>query len=144
MHQQNVKMSQKKFRIGELAKKLEVKKFVIRFWEKEFELKSDRSNGGQRFYSLDDFKTFNTIKQLLYKQGYTISGAKTQLETITKNKKYIMQNNTEKTDTKQSKPDQIKAATKIIEKRIRYIPKEFLEQVYTLKEKLLKLKESLN
>ena len=79
MENQKVQMARRQFRIGDLAKELKVKKFVIRFWEKEFNLKSDRSSGGQRFYTLDDLNIFLTIKDLLYNQGFTIAGAKKQL-----------------------------------------------------------------
>ena len=79
MQHQKVSMSKKKFRIGDLAKELRLKKYIIRFWEKEFDLESDRSDGGQRFYTQEDFNTFSKIKALLYTQGYTISGAKKQL-----------------------------------------------------------------
>jgi DNA-binding transcriptional MerR regulator len=75
-------MNQRKFRIGELSDKLDVKKFVIRFWEKEFGLKSDRSGGGQRFYTQEDFDRFAYIKELLYEQKFTIPGAKNQLKNI--------------------------------------------------------------
>jgi len=81
MQQQKVQMSKKQFRIGDLAEELKVKKFVIRFWEKEFGIESDRSEGGQRFYTSDDLKTFLMIKDLLYNKGFTIAGAKKQLET---------------------------------------------------------------
>lgn len=79
MQSQKMKISKRKFRIGDLAKELKLKKYVIRFWEKEFELESDRSEGGQRFYTQEDFNLFSKIKELLYAQGYTISGAKKQL-----------------------------------------------------------------
>ena len=46
-----MKMEKRKFRIGELARQLSIEKFVVRFWEKEFNLESDRSEGGQRFYT---------------------------------------------------------------------------------------------
>jgi DNA-binding transcriptional MerR regulator len=72
-------MQARQFRIGELAKKLCVEKFVIRFWEKEFNIKPQRSSGQQRFYSEKDLKKFTTIKDLLYQRGYTIAGAKKQL-----------------------------------------------------------------
>ena len=72
-------MTRRQFRIGDLARELKVKKFVIRFWEKEFNLKSDRSQGGQRFYTDEDLNIFLTIKDLLYNQGFTIAGAKKQL-----------------------------------------------------------------
>lgn len=74
-----MKMQKRQFRIGELAKKLEVEKFVIRFWEKEFKLSTDRSVGGQRFYDENDLAMFTNIKTLLYHQGFTISGAKKKL-----------------------------------------------------------------
>ena len=82
MQQQKMHMSKKQFRIGDLAKELKVKKFVVRFWEKEFGIKSDRSGGGQRFYTTEDLKIFLLIKDLLYNQGFTIAGAKKQLEVV--------------------------------------------------------------
>ncbi len=71
-----MRMQKVQFRIGELAKHLEVEKFVIRFWEKEFKLATTRSDGGQRFYSQEDLEQFKLIKTLLYEQGFTIAGAK--------------------------------------------------------------------
>ena len=71
-----MKMEKKKFRIGHLADKLEVERFVIRFWEKEFDVKSKRSDGGQRFYKREDLEKFKRIKELLYNKGFTIAGAK--------------------------------------------------------------------
>ena len=80
-------MNQKKYRIGELAKNLEVEDFVIRFWEKEFKIKSQRSQGGQRFYSEQDFEKFKLIKNLLYEKKFTIQGAKGELKNAhTKNR----------------------------------------------------------
>ena len=75
-----MRMESRKFRIGELAKELNLEKFVIRFWEKEFNLKSFRSNGGQRFYEIKDVETFKKIKHLLYEQKFTTSGAKKALQ----------------------------------------------------------------
>lgn len=75
-----MRMQPAQFRIGALAKKVGVERFVIRFWEKEFGLKSTRSRGGQRFYTSKDLDTFNRIKTLLYDQKYTIEGAKRVLK----------------------------------------------------------------
>jgi len=77
-------MQRKQFRIGELAKKLNVERFVIRFWEKEFNIKPTRSDGGQRFYEEKDLNTFKKIKKLLYENGFTINGARQKLKTDTK------------------------------------------------------------
>lgn len=75
-----MKMQKRMFRIGDLAEKLSIEKFVIRFWEKEFKVKTIRSDGGQRFYSQEDLERFQRIKQLLYENGFTIAGAKKELE----------------------------------------------------------------
>lgn len=68
--------------IGEVAKTVNVKPFVIRFWEKEFNLKSRRSNGGQRSYSKKEVEEIATIKALLHDQGFTIAGAKKHLQEL--------------------------------------------------------------
>jgi DNA-binding transcriptional MerR regulator len=75
-----MKMQKRKFRIGELAKLLNVERFVIRFWEKEFILRPTRSQGGQRFYEERDLDRFRQIKELLYEKGFTIAGARKQLK----------------------------------------------------------------
>lgn len=75
-----MKMQKKQFRIGELAKNLGVERFVIRFWEKEFNVTGNRSEGGQRFYEAKDLEKFRSIKKLLYEQGFTIAGAKKQFK----------------------------------------------------------------
>ncbi len=75
-----MKMQKRQFRIGELAEHLGVEKFVVRFWEKEFNLGAHRSQGGQRFYEESDLKRFQCIKKLLYEQKFTIAGAKKKLQ----------------------------------------------------------------
>lgn len=74
-----MKMEKRKFRIGELAEHLNVERFVIRFWEKEFNFKAHRSHGGQRFYDEQDLQKFQAIKELLYTKKFTIAGAKQHL-----------------------------------------------------------------
>jgi len=143
MAQQTRQMSQKKFRIGDLSRKLQVKKFVIRFWEKEFALQATRSEGGQRYYTQDDFKTFNTIKYLLYNQGFTISGAKSQLSSVLK-KSLVGATVETKPKKTEVEPREIQAATKTIEKPVPYIPKEFLKKVAALKNKLEQFKQALS
>lgn len=74
-----MKMQKKQFRIGTLAQELDLEKFVIRFWEKEFDIKSSRSSGGQRYYTVSDVEKFKQIKDLLYRKKFTIAGAKDAL-----------------------------------------------------------------
>ena len=71
-----MKMERRKLRIGDLAEQVGVKRFVIRFWEKEFDMESLRSDGGQRHYDHSDFQKFSLIKKLLYEDRLTIEGAK--------------------------------------------------------------------
>jgi DNA-binding transcriptional MerR regulator len=74
-----MKIQKKQFRIGTLAQELGLEKFVVRFWEKEFDIKSSRSSGGQRYYTLSDVEKFKQIKDLLYTKKFTIAGAKDAL-----------------------------------------------------------------
>ena len=68
------------FRIGEVARLLDVKPHVIRFWEKEFKsLRPKKSAAGQRIFSRKDVERLDAIRHLLYQQGYTIDGARKHL-----------------------------------------------------------------
>jgi len=135
MTQQPNRMSQKKFRIGELASQLKIEKFVIRFWEKEFGLKSTRSTGGQRFYTSEDYKCFVAIKDLLYNQGYTISGARSKLSKEVRKIKDPEKIMGAKLDKDQKKE-------KVIEKEIiTVIDEKILEKVRTLKSQLIKFQK---
>ena len=63
--------------IGEAAKSLDVPQHVLRFWESRFaQIKPLKMAGGRRYYRPADMEILSTIKNLLYKQGYTINGAK--------------------------------------------------------------------
>ncbi len=84
MQPHTISMGQRQFRIGDLANELKVKKFVIRFWEQEFGLSAERSEGGHRFYTTADLRIFQIIKDLLHNQGYTIEGARKQLPLLLK------------------------------------------------------------
>src|SRR5438034_8269197 len=68
------------FRIGEVARLLEVKPHVIRFWEKEFKsLRPKKSAAGQRIFSRKDVERLAAIRHLLYEERYTIDGARKYL-----------------------------------------------------------------
>lgn len=76
------------FRIGEVATLCRLPAYVLRFWESEFpQLKPVKSSTGQRMYRRRDVESVLRIKQLLYEQGFTISGARQQLRTETKSDK---------------------------------------------------------
>jgi DNA-binding transcriptional MerR regulator len=76
------------FRIGEVATLCRLPAYVLRFWESEFpQLKPIKSSTGQRMYRKRDVESVLRIKQLLYQQGFTISGARQQLRAETKSDK---------------------------------------------------------
>lgn len=63
--------------ISEAATLLDVPQHVLRFWESKFpQIKPLKMRGGRRYYRPEDMEILSTIKHLLYKQGYTIKGAK--------------------------------------------------------------------
>src|SRR5690242_21932358 len=76
------------FRIGEVASLCHLPAYVLRFWESEFpQLKPVKSSTGQRMYRKRDVESVLRIKQLLYEQGFTISGARQRLRAETKSDK---------------------------------------------------------
>lgn len=76
------------FRIGEVATLCQLPAYVLRFWESEFpQLKPIKSSTGQRMYRKRDVENVLRIKQLLYEQGFTISGARQQLRSEIKTDK---------------------------------------------------------
>ncbi len=69
------------FRIGEVAELCDLPAYVLRFWETEFpQLKPTKSSTGQRMYRRSDVQNVLRIKKLLYEEGFTIAGARTQLK----------------------------------------------------------------
>ncbi len=68
------------FRIGEASELCGVKDSVLRYWEKEFSQIRPKKLNGHRHYRLADIQTIRKIRDLLYTQGFTITGAKQYLE----------------------------------------------------------------
>jgi DNA-binding transcriptional MerR regulator len=70
----------KGYKIGQVAKMLDLPASVLRFWETEFDqLKPEKTDGGQRLYSERDIAVARTIRHLLYEEKFTISGARKEL-----------------------------------------------------------------
>ena len=69
------------FTIGEVSELCSVKPHVLRYWEQEFEqLKPVKRRGNRRYYQRNDVIMIRQIRSLLYEQGFTIGGARQQLE----------------------------------------------------------------
>ncbi|MBL1320185.1 MAG: MerR family transcriptional regulator [Methylophaga sp.] len=69
------------FTIGEVSELCGVKPHVLRYWEQEFtQLKPVKRRGNRRYYQRHDVVLIREIRGLLYEQGFTIGGARHQLE----------------------------------------------------------------
>lgn len=68
------------FTIGEVSDLCAVKPHVLRYWEQEFpQLKPVKRRGNRRYYQRHDVVLIRQIRQLLYVDGFTISGARNKL-----------------------------------------------------------------
>ena len=69
------------FTIGEVSELCGVKPHVLRYWEQEFtQLKPVKRRGNRRYYQHHEVLLVRRIRELLYSQGFTISGARNRLE----------------------------------------------------------------
>lgn len=69
------------FTIGEVSDLCLVKPHVLRYWEQEFpQLKPVKRRGNRRYYQRNDVLMIRQIRSLLHEQGFTILGARQQLE----------------------------------------------------------------
>ena len=69
------------FTIGEVSELCLVKPHVLRYWEQEFpQLSPVKRRGNRRYYQREDVMVIREIRELLYDQGFTIGGARQQLE----------------------------------------------------------------
>ncbi len=69
------------FTIGEVSELCGVKPHVLRYWEQEFsQLKPVKRRGNRRYYQHHEVLLVRRIRELLYSEGFTISGARNRLE----------------------------------------------------------------
>ena len=69
------------FTIGEVSELCGVKAHVLRYWEQEFsQLKPVKRGGNRRYYQHHEVLLIRRIRELLYEEGFTISGARIRLE----------------------------------------------------------------
>src|SRR3979411_3074839 len=72
------------FTIGEVSDLCGVKPHVLRYWEQEFtQLKPVKRRGNRRYYQHHEVLLIRRIRELLYEQGFTISGARNKLDSAT-------------------------------------------------------------
>src|SRR3954464_4196072 len=69
------------FTIGEVSELCGVKPHVLRYWEQEFtQLKPVKRRGSRRYYQPHEVLLIRRIRELLYEEGFTISGARNRLD----------------------------------------------------------------
>lgn len=80
------------FKIGEVAELLGVKPYVLRYWETEFEvLKPKKSKHNQRMYERKDVENLMLIRKLLYRDRFSIEGARSALKRLKKDNVRVKQ-----------------------------------------------------
>lgn len=83
------------FAIGEVSTLCDVKAHVLRYWEQEFaQLKPLKRRGNRRYYQKHDIEIARNIRNLLYDQGFTIQGARQQLDDKGRTLAFIQDNPT--------------------------------------------------
>src|SRR3972149_10525940 len=71
------------FTIGEVSELCGVKPHVLRYWEQEFtQLKPVKRRGNRRYYQHHEVLMIRRIRELLYDQGFTISGARNKMHEL--------------------------------------------------------------
>lgn len=71
------------FKIGDVADLLGIKQYVLRYWEQEFELlKPKKASNNQRFYTKKDVENAFLIRKLLYRDKFSIEGARQALKDV--------------------------------------------------------------
>jgi DNA-binding transcriptional MerR regulator len=76
------------FTIGEVSALCGVKPYVVYYWEQEFtQLNPEKREGNRRHYQHDEVVFIRRIRELLYEDGFTIRGARRQLERVSSTNK---------------------------------------------------------
>ena len=76
------------FTIGEVSELCGVKPHVLRYWEQEFtQLRPVKRGGNRRYYQHHEVLLIRRISELLYQDGFTISGARNRLDEIASRKR---------------------------------------------------------
>ena len=102
----NPKVKKLYYSIGEVSEMTDLKSYVLRYWETEFnQLKPPKNRAGNRTYRQKDIEVILNIKELLYKKKFTIDGARGVLQgkdksiseakdsnTLSKNQKVVLSN----------------------------------------------------
>lgn len=88
------------FKIGDVADLLDIKQYVLRYWESEFDiLKPKKANNNQRLYTKKDVENAFLIRKLLHRDRFSIEGARSALKGL---KAYVKKENQKEKEIKQA------------------------------------------
>ena len=107
------------FTIGEVSELCGVKPHVLRYWEQEFtQLKPVKRRGNRRYYQHHEVLLIRRIRELLYEQGFTISGARHRLDDADmKELNYAAKNGNGKTHAEHSTEPALQSALAAVESK---------------------------
>ncbi|MFQ5585591.1 MAG: MerR family transcriptional regulator [Thermodesulfobacteriota bacterium] len=75
------------FKIGMVSKIADIKPYILRYWESEFDMiRPQKTKSNQRVYSRKDVELILEIKRLIYKEKFTLEGAKKQIRAVQRRK----------------------------------------------------------
>ncbi len=115
-------MSKLYYSIGEVSERIDVKPYIIRYWETEFsQLKSKNARNRNRRYTEKDILLLLRIKELVYEQKFTLEGAK-----IAIHNEHLQKKTEEKSQPKEPEQKQV------------ILPKSLIEELKQIKELLIK------
>ena len=87
------------FTIGEVGELCGVKPHVLRYWEQEFtQLRPVKRRGNRRYYQHHEVLMIRRIRDLLYDQGFTISGARNRLQELVQSERQLRRNTADGVD----------------------------------------------
>jgi DNA-binding transcriptional MerR regulator len=94
------------FTIGEVGELCGVKPHVLRYWEQEFtQLRPVKRRGNRRYYQHHEVLMIRRIRDLLYEQGFTISGARNKMQELAQSQKGYRKEQLATTDIDLELPD---------------------------------------
>lgn len=100
------------FTIGEVSDLCGVKPHVLRYWEQEFtQLRPMKRRGNRRYYQHHEVLMIRRIRDLLYDQGFTISGARNKLQELVQHERDRRRSNEDWIDDELPADDEVVAET---------------------------------
>jgi DNA-binding transcriptional MerR regulator len=118
------------FTIGEVGELCGVKPHVLRYWEQEFtQLRPVKRRGNRRYYQHHEVLMIRRIRDLLYDQGFTISGARNRLQELahTQSHPAVYEDETEETFSEQSLPSGLLVVDEVDEQGLAALRQELAQ-----------------